>query len=333
MPKLFVPHTFRAGDAIDPRQVNENALAIHSHFLRMMEDRYNYFSVVLPFGIIAATETNEFTLPIKIPFDAEIVSAEMSMYCTTGGGSDTAVTVTCDLDNWNDLSATLDVSDTTTRQSDFSAQSVTIPANTLVTFTTSTPGASNAMLMYVVLHCRYDCIAGYESDAGVTIAAPTLPQVTDDESYATTEWSTWHTAMDTQIDRLSSALTHRKRFEILTTGKDLALSITSSTARGHIGLPGRDNDYCCGFTAFHMSDATFTVTTGLYDNNLSRNVVTPTGKAGDGLGTWTENSIAIANPDVDSGSQASVDLELQISTSGSGSNYRSHAIISWKESA
>lgn len=339
MPKLFVPHVFRAGDTVDPRQVNENALAVHSHFLRMMEDRYNYFSVLLPFGLLANGENaKEFEVPVRIPFAADIVSAEMSLYSMAdGSGSDTDVSVTCSLDGWNTLTATLDESDTTTRQSAFSAQSVTIPADTEVTFTLSDPGANNSALAYVVLHCRYDCISGYEAEESVTIAPPTLPQVRDDEVYAVSEWETWHTAMDAQIGYLVEALKRRKRFEILTMGKDLGTSVGPTTARGHFGLPGRATDYCEEFRVYNLSDATFTLTMSLYDKGQSRFVAEDVGASSGGSSAWVSAAKVAGtdmdNPDVSGDVPGDVGLELQITTGGSGNNYRSHAIISWREVA
>ena len=191
--KVYVPHKFNAGARLDPRALNENALALYAAAQQVLDQRYNYFQFVLDFGPYASSDdSGEVQRSIEAPFQYEIIESHLFVH----DSSAQTLVLECSADGWVDLS--IDVtSDNDGYSQQIQQQSVLVSEDTQIDFTMDPP-SSDVDRVYAIIKCRYDTFTG--------LSVPTPPQVASGESISATKWNTWFTSMEELItDSDSSA--------------------------------------------------------------------------------------------------------------------------------
>lgn len=334
----IVPYIFptAGGENVSPHQVNENAQSLYDAALRAMSKRYNYFPVVLDPGVLASNDNAvEGQWSIRVPFDYEVVSAELIAYGdddgTPSSGTE-SIALTCSQSGWNTLTATASHADPTTRGRDFKNQSLRVSADDTVTWTISLPVTANAECrVYALLYCRYDMVWGFNELASQRTLTPP-PQVRDGEALSVSEWNAWFDSFEAdELTHLVTAAKQRRRFEVINLGRNIALATTATSSGAFIALPGKKPDYLEEARVYGIKntgvsqDIVFT----MYDHFAAQNLWTRT------LTIPTSSTLAtaaatISNAETSSSPVAAL-LDLDISGGTSVATLgRCYAVCSWR---
>jgi hypothetical protein len=333
----IVPYIFptSGGENISPHQVNENAQSLYDAALRAMAKRYNYFPVLLdPVVLAQGDNAVEGQWTIRVPFDYEVVAAELIAYGdddgTPASGTE-SLTLTCSASGWNTLTATADHASPTVRGRDYKNQNVSVSANSSTTWTISLPSTSGAECrVYALLYCRYDMITEFFSLAAQRNLTPP-PQVRDGEALSVSEWNGWFSSFeDDELTNLVTASRQRRRFEVINLARNLTTPTSVTSEKSFIGMPGKiDVLEEARLYALKSDVGDDDITATMYDSTKASVIWTATVTV-EGANNWSNQLSAFSGVSTTALANANT-LDLDLSSAVSSDITRCYAVVSWQQ--